>query len=206
MFVLTFHWIAPTAATQISEGSPTTYLNRGQSYTLQLQDTLEYNAKLTSTFIIMFHEPSHRKVAVNYWKFWLNQQKNPSEARAVTIDVDQSTGIENVRFPSFDRITFDWNGRAGAKVHIRFNCLSTDFSRIKGVKGIPLRAHMNTQARGPAANFAARQHYAGTVRSDQEYLEQCYCKIKLFRDKGAERKNKDDAKQIEKHMERLYGK
>ncbi|KAI9249290.1 hypothetical protein BY458DRAFT_525839, partial [Sporodiniella umbellata] len=29
------------------------------------------------------------------------------------------------------------------------------------------------------------------------------CKIKLFRDKGAERKNKDDTKQIERQLERL---
>ena len=33
----------------------------------------------------MFHEPSHRKVALNYWKFWLGQQKNPPDARAVTL-------------------------------------------------------------------------------------------------------------------------
>lgn len=91
-------------------------------------------------------------------------------ARYIYDDLDerQSAGVYNVRFPSFDRITFDWNGRAGAKITVRFNCLSTDFSRIKGVKGIPLRAHMETQVLG-----------LGLEKS----LEQCYCKIKLFRDK-----------------------
>ncbi|KAI9275550.1 hypothetical protein BDA99DRAFT_430999, partial [Phascolomyces articulosus] len=76
---------ASTAATQISEGSPTTYLNRGQSYAIHLQDTYDHDVNITSTFIIMFHEPSHRKVALNYWKFWLGQQKNPPDARAVTL-------------------------------------------------------------------------------------------------------------------------
>ncbi|KAI9499579.1 CP2 transcription factor-domain-containing protein [Zychaea mexicana] len=213
---------ASTAATQISEGSPTTYLNRGQAYAIHLQDTYEHDINITSTFIIMFHEPSHRKVALNYWKFWLGQQKNPTEARAVTLDQDQSVGIHNIRFPSFDRITFDWNGRYGAKVFVRFNCLSTDFSRIKGVKGIPLRAQMETKTTlAPPMQTPSDPHIlantlhhqasslsssssASSADNSNEYIEQCYCKIKLFRDKGAERKNKDDAKQIGKHLERVY--
>ncbi|KAG0191497.1 grainyhead-like [Apophysomyces sp. BC1034] len=116
----------------------------------------------------MFHDPSHRRVALNYWKFWIGQQKDPHNARAIDLDVSQSTGILQVRYPSFDRITFDWNGSQGAKIYVRFNCLSTDFSRIKGIKGIPLRAHMES--------------------------------------KGAERKNKDDAKQIGKQFEKIHGK
>ena len=39
-----------------------------------------------------------------------------------------------------------------------------------------------------------------------DYKESCYCKIKLFRDKGAERKNKDDKKQMTKQMEKVIGK
>ncbi|KAG1061619.1 hypothetical protein G6F42_027630 [Rhizopus arrhizus] len=39
-----------------------------------------------------------------------------------------------------------------------------------------------------------------------ELNEICFCKVKLFRDKGAERKNKDDAKQISKQLEKVYGK
>lgn len=77
--------IAPTAATQISDGSPTTYLNRGQSYSIHLQDVYDTDQLITSTFIIMFHEPSHRKVALNYWKFWLGQQKEPSTARVMSL-------------------------------------------------------------------------------------------------------------------------
>lgn len=76
---------------------------------------------------------------------------------------------------------------------MRFKCLSTDFSRIKGVKGIPLRAQMESHV---AAN-----EVAGTSAVD----EVCFCKVKLFRDKGAERKNKDDAKQISKQLEKVYG-
>lgn len=97
-------------------------------------------------------------------------------------------------FPSFDKITFDWNGKYGAKIYVRFKCLSTDFSRIKGVKGIPLRTQMETHVDADLA--------AGVPELD----EVCFCKVKLFRDKGAERKNKDDAKQISKQLEKVYGK
>ncbi|KAI7849491.1 CP2 transcription factor-domain-containing protein, partial [Circinella umbellata] len=175
---------------------PTTYLNRGQSYAIHLQDTYEHDINITSTFIIMFHEPSHRKVALNYWKFWLGQQKNPPDARAVTLDQEQSVGVHNIKFTSFDRITFDWNGRYGAKIFVRFNCLSTDFSRIKGVKGIPLRAQMETMIPMTASSTTSQQLLANnntfplsssssadSNSYNNEYAEQCYCKIKLFRDK-----------------------
>ena len=105
------------------------------------------------------------------------------------IDTSQSTGISDLTFPSFDKITFKWNGSYGAKLMVRFKCLSTDFSRVKGVKGIPLRAQMSSQ---PV--------------EDTQDPEVCFCKVKLFRDKGAERKNKDDAKQISKQLEKVYGK
>ncbi|KAJ2374671.1 hypothetical protein H4S02_008468, partial [Coemansia sp. RSA 2611] len=178
---------------------------------------------------------------------------------------------------------------------IRFNCLSTDFSRIKGVKGIPLRIHLDTHYAQPSpasgvSDFAASmsqfsspispfsppdalggtQGAMSTVRagatvattgvssnpvspasathmlgsSDTQQLrsvagpfsvsiaaaaaaaqvatthaqvmagmhgsglvadkiiERCYARIKLFRDKGAERKNKDD----QRHLEKLWEK
>jgi hypothetical protein len=110
------------------------------------------------------------------------------------LDASQSTGITNLNFPNFDKISFDWNGKYGAKIYVRFKCLSTDFSRIKGVKGIPLRTQMESYITADIATGVS------------ELDETCFCKVKLFRDKGAERKNKDDAKQISKQLEKVYGK
>jgi hypothetical protein len=61
------------------------------------------------------------------------------------------------------------------------------------VKGIPLRTQMESHV---TAN-----ELTGSPTVD----EICFCKVKLFRDKGAERKNKDDAKQISKQLEKVYG-
>ncbi|CAO3595987.1 unnamed protein product [Absidia cylindrospora] len=209
---LRFHIVlqATTAVTQKTEHSSLTYLNRGQSYGIQLADKLGHDGLIQSQFVIMFHDPAHRKIALNYWKFWIGQQKDPQHARAVDLDSHQSIGIMNVRYPSFDRIAFDWHGRHGAKLFVRFHCLSTDFSRIKGVKGIPLRACMSNQI-STANDPLLQRHYSGSLHqpndnkdhAELDYLEQSYCKVKLFRDKGAERKNKDDAKQLGKQFEKM---
>jgi hypothetical protein len=78
-----------------------------------------------------------------------------------------------VQSKTFDRISFKWNGKEGAKLMVRFNCLSTDFSRIKGVKGIPLRAHMDTALDGASLDN----------ENQEQPVERSYAKIKLFRDK-----------------------
>lgn len=83
-------------------------------------------------------------------------------------DKAASTGISNLETKIFDRVQFQWNGKKGAKIFVRFNCLSTDFSRIKGVKGIPLRIHVETKCD------------SGAICTS---LEKSFAKIKLFRDK-----------------------
>ncbi|KAL0142167.1 CP2 transcription factor-domain-containing protein, partial [Mucor lusitanicus] len=200
---------APTAVTKKHDEQPVTYLNRGQAYLLDLQSTTT-DSTLTSTISIAFHEASHRQIAENYWKYWISQQENPNEARAIDLDVNQTTGVYNIRLVSFDRISFDWQGRFGAKVYVRFNCLSTDFSRIKGVKGIPMRAIVETTGLHYVSLPNDSQAYKGTFErttannvEGYDYKESCYCKIKLFRDKGAERKNKDDKKQMAKQMDKV---
>ncbi|KAG1104085.1 hypothetical protein G6F42_017137 [Rhizopus arrhizus] len=149
---------APTAVTKKHDEQPVTYLNRGQAYLLDLASTAT-DSTLTSTISIAFHEASHRQIAENYWKYWISQQENPNEARAIDLDVNQTTGVYNIRLVSFDRISFDWQSRFGAKVYVRFNCLSTDFSRIKGVKGIPMRAIVETTG----------LHYASLPNDSQAY-------------------------------------
>lgn len=106
--------------------------------------------------------------------------------------MSQSTGVLNVKYPSFDRIDFYWQGRNGAKLSLKFHCLSTDFSRIKGVKGIPLRAYVLSQIATSMDPLLLCQYSGNVIPSQKinnssptylEYNEHCYCKIKLFRDK-----------------------
>ncbi|XP_021230967.1 grainyhead-like protein 3 homolog isoform X3 [Numida meleagris] len=63
------------------------------------------------------------------------------------------------------------------KVFIGVNCLSTDFSSQKGVKGVPLNLQIDTYDYG-----------SGT----SQLVHRAVCQIKIFCDKGAERKMRDD--------------
>ncbi|KAI7870301.1 CP2 transcription factor-domain-containing protein, partial [Spinellus fusiger] len=197
---------APTAAAQKSNEDPLTYLNRGQLYAIHLNDNHCTNRTLSSTFALMFHNSAHRKVTFNYWKFWVSQQRATKYTRVVELDTSQSVGIQNVKLLGFDRVSFDWNGQQGATIYIKFNCLSTDFSRIKGVKGIPMRAYMETTEILNERQDAPFTNNTGAAVDHSGAVESCYCKIKLFRDKGAERKVKDDTKQISRHLEKIFGK
>lgn len=97
-----------------------------------------------------------------------------------------------VQSKTFDRISFKWNGKTGAKLMVRFNCLSTDFSRIKGVKGIPLRVHMDTILDGiGGSHHSSRSGSHGHNNNNNnpssedagQSIERSFAKIKLFRDK-----------------------
>ncbi|CAO3573560.1 unnamed protein product [Mortierella alpina] len=194
---------AQTAAMQRQDETPVTYLNKGQFYAVALKDTEEYDGDITSVIRVTFHDASHRRLAARYWSFWLSQQANPKTARALDIEKASSIGMMEIQSKTFDRISFKWNGKSGAKLMVRFNCLSTDFSRIKGVKGIPLRVHMDTFLNGNGNNAAT----ATSQQDDpQPPMERSFAKIKLFRDKGAERKNKDDHKHLEKMWDKMRGK
>jgi hypothetical protein len=89
------------------------------------------------------------------------------------IDLTRSNGAQVIECRQFDRVSFKWFGKLGASVHVRFNCLSTDFSRIKGVKGIPLRLQIESEQVDNHQQNAMIRHHP----------ERTYCRIKLFRDK-----------------------
>lgn len=63
------------------------------------------------------------------------------------------------------------------QIFISVNCLSTDFSSQKGVKGLPLNLQIDT--------------YSYNNRSNKP-IHRAYCQIKVFCDKGAERKIRDE--------------
>ncbi|KAI7831858.1 CP2 transcription factor [Kickxella alabastrina] len=195
---------APTAAAQKADEPTLTYLNKGQLYGISMMDKMHSDTFYSTTLRISFHEDSHRKGAATYWNFWLNQQENPRVARAIELDKAGSIGVVSAETKQFDRVTFQWQGRRGAKIMVRFNCLSTDFSRIKGVKGIPLRIHLDTHYATPAPMGATTfsPTSANSSLASGKIIERCYARIKLFRDKGAERKNKDD----QRHLDKLWEK
>ncbi|KAL2306867.1 hypothetical protein Nmel_004810 [Mimus melanotis] len=72
---------------------------------------------------------------------------------------------------------------SSSQVFISVNCLSTDFSSQKGVKGLPLNLQIDT--------------YSYNNRSNKP-VHRAYCQIKVFCDKGAERKIRDEERKQSK--------
>lgn len=82
----------------------------------------------------------------------------------------------------------------GCTVPLRFHSLSTDFSLLKGVKGVSVRRCAKTV-------ISSSEGKEGVTNYDSEIS---YCVVKLFRDHGAERKVSSDEVHVKKKIERLH--
>ncbi|XP_060234598.1 grainyhead-like protein 2 homolog [Meriones unguiculatus] len=76
--------------------------------------------------------------------------------------------IGNIEEIAYNAVSFTWDVNEEAKIFITVNCLSTDFSSQKGVKGLPLMIQIDT--------------YSYNNRSNKP-VHRAYCQIKVFCDK-----------------------
>jgi len=99
---------------------------------------------------------------------------------------------------SLDHFSVTWSptsktSTVSCSILIRFNFLSTDFSHSKGVKGDPFRLYTETEtlsSNSPSSRLGPT-------------AEICFCKIKLFRGQGAERKLSNELSHIKKGIVKL---
>jgi hypothetical protein len=207
---------APTAMIKQSDEVPVTYLNKGQAYSISLVDTAPMQAPSPSTkyrtFIrISFEDEQQRQRPASCWQLW-KEGRGTNEAhqrggrlQAVEfVDPSQVSGGEiqgrprvELESSSFDGFVVTWtpthNASPECSLAVRFNFLSTDFSHSKGVKGIPVRLCAKTEMVMEATGSSPQ-------RPDAEL---CYCKVKLFRDHGAERKLSNDVAHVKKTIDKL---
>ena len=199
-----------------AEEIPVTYLNKGQTYVVNIVDTIPEqnmtNLVKYRTFVrISFEDESQRRRPGACWQLW-KEGRGTNEAhqrggrlQAVEfVDQTQLGGPEDPGRPrmelesaSFDGFCVSWtlapNASADCSIGVRFNFLSTDFSHSKGVKGIPVRLCAKTEMVDGAM----------VASSERPASEICFCKVKLFRDHGAERKLSNDAAHVRKTIEKL---
>ncbi|KAI9670115.1 MAG: hypothetical protein M1829_004843 [Trizodia sp. TS-e1964] len=203
---------APTAMVKHQDEVPVTYLNKGQSYTLSISDTAPPQYAMGSlqyrTFIrISFEDEQQRQRPAACWQLWkegrgINEAHQRGGRLQAVEYVEPTHPPEGSRHPvleldtaSFDGFSVLWtpgssNASSECSVAVRFNFLSTDFSHSKGVKGIPVRLCAKTELLTPQTSVDNKP-------------ELCYCKVKLFRDHGAERKLANDIAHIKKTIEKL---
>ena len=206
---------APTAMIKHVDDIPVTYLNKGQAYSLSVADTASTLPIIPDTryrtFVrISFVDEQQRQKPGVCWSLW-KEGRGTNEAhqhggklQAVEyVEVSQPDEGDDKRTrvelgtTSFDGFSVVWtpgiNGTAECNVAVRFNFLSTDFSHSKGVKGIPVRLCAKTVMLEPDGSLP-------TSDADKEI---CFCKVKLFRDHGAERKLSNDVAHVKKSIDKV---
>ncbi|KAJ5799645.1 transcriptional regulator family: Grainyhead/CP2 [Penicillium psychrosexuale] len=206
---------APTAMVKNLSEIPVTYLNKGQAYNLSVVDTsppmLTHEPLRYRTFIrISFEEREQRARPSACWQLW-KEGRGTTEAhqrggKLLAVEyVDPLQGGSDahrnrqvqVESMSVDGFCVTWTanpatGISDCNIPVRFNFLSTDFSHSKGVKGIPVRLCAKTELLSPGEE-------TGLSRDP----ELSYCKVKLFRDHGAERKLSNDVAHVRKTIDKL---
>ncbi|UXI16910.1 Serine threonine protein kinase-related domain containing protein [Sarcoptes scabiei] len=187
---------SPISTSQRREDDRVTYINKGQFYGI----TLEYitdgekplkNATVKSIVMLVFREEKTQDEEVKAWQFWHSRQHSVKQ-RILDADTKNSSGIVGpIEEVAHNAIAFYWNPLEGqAKVNIAVQCLSTDFSNQKGVKGLPLHLQVDT---------------FDDIREGSTPVHRGYCQIKVFCDKGAERKTRDEERRAAKRKMNATG-
>ena len=199
-----------------SDEIPVTYLNKGQAYAVSISDSMGLGPaagpiKYRTVIRISFEDEQQRQRPSACWQLWkegrglAESHLRGGKLQAVEYVDPNQGGDEETKRPrveleaaSFDCFSVTWTPSAGSSsadcsVAVRFNFLSTDFSHSKGVKGIPVRLCAKTEIIS-----------SGTPDSPSApTAEVCFCKVKLFRDHGAERKLSNDVAHIKKTIDKL---
>ncbi|XP_029340176.1 grainyhead-like protein 1 homolog [Mus caroli] len=137
-----------------------------------------------SVIMVVFAEDKSREDQLRHWKYWHSRQHTAKQRCIDIADYKESFNtISNIEEIAYNAISFTWDINDEAKVFISVNCLSTDFSSQKGVKGLPLNIQIDT--------------YSYNNRSNKP-VHRAYCQIKVFCDKGAERKIRDEERKQSK--------
>ncbi|KAH0518535.1 Grainyhead-like protein 1-like protein [Microtus ochrogaster] len=170
--------------------STMTYLNKGQFYPVTLKEVSISEgihhpiSKVRSVIMVVFAEDKSREDQLRHWKYWHSRQHTAKQRCIDIADYKESFNtISNIEEIAYNAISFTWDISDEAKVFISVNCLSTDFSSQKGVKGLPLNIQIDT--------------YSYNNRSNKP-VHRAYCQIKVFCDKGAERKIRDEERKQSK--------
>ncbi|KAJ5989966.1 hypothetical protein N7522_010173 [Penicillium canescens] len=194
----------PTAMIHDPKRPPVTYLNKAQIYTLSIVDSeqpaINQIVRYRTWIRVTFEDDEQASNPAASWALWKETRGHEAYQKDGNLYAIEFVGLfqenqgQTCDHIQLERISLDgfcvtWysdptTGRRGCSMGVRFHFLSTDFSHTKGVKGVPIKlcAKTETIIPGPA--------------------EISFCKVKLFREHGAERKMFNDVSQLKRAIER----
>ncbi|XP_064203212.1 upstream-binding protein 1 isoform X2 [Anguilla rostrata] len=170
-----------------------TYLNQGQSYEIRMLDNRKMgelpeltNQNVKSIVRVVFHDRRLQYMEHQQLEGW--RWNRPGD-RLLDIDIPLSAGIIDPRTnPSqLNAAEFLWDLSKRASVFVQVHCISTEFTPRKhgGEKGVPFRIQIDTFGQNESGEYTDHLHSAS-------------CQIKVFKPKGADRKQKTDREKMEK--------
>ncbi|XP_063121367.1 upstream-binding protein 1 isoform X5 [Rattus norvegicus] len=170
-----------------------TYLNQGQSYEIRMLDNRkmgdvpEISGKLVKSIIrVVFHDRRLQYTEHQQLEGW--KWNRPGD-RLLDLDIPMSVGIIDTRTnPSqLNAVEFLWDPAKRTSAFIQVHCISTEFTPRKhgGEKGVPFRIQVDTFKQNENGEYTDHLHSAS-------------CQIKVFKPKGADRKQKNDREKMEK--------
>lgn len=170
-----------------------TYLNQGQSYEIRMLDNRkigelpEITDKMVKSIIrVVFHDRRLQYTEHQQLESW--RWNRPGD-RIVDLDIPMSVGIIDPRAnpTQLNTVEFLWDPSKRTSVFIQVHCISTEFTMRKhgGEKGVPFRIQIDTFKENESGEYT-------------EHLHSASCQIKVFKPKGADRKQKTDREKMEK--------
>ncbi|KAK0425503.1 hypothetical protein QR680_009239 [Steinernema hermaphroditum] len=186
---------APISTSIRRDDDRMTYVNKGQYYNVVLSYIPDHQKPLQSKtvrscLLLAFREDKTYDKEMETWCKWHKEQQNRRQ-RIIDYDLKNSSGlIGQVSETALNAIEFYWDPSEGPmKLSVAVQCLSTDFSPQKGVKGWPMHLQIDTfddeNAKVP--------------------FHRGYCQIKVFCDKGANRKMLHENRRDEKRRQTVAG-
>ncbi|CAL1606433.1 unnamed protein product [Knipowitschia caucasica] len=170
-----------------------TYLNQGQSYEIRMLDNRkigelpEITGKMVKSIIrVVFHDRRLQYTEHQQLEGW--RWNRPGD-RILDLDIPLSVGIIDPRSnpTQLNTVEFLWDPSKRTSVFIQVHCISTEFTMRKhgGEKGVPFRIQIDTFKENESSEYT-------------EHLHSASCQIKVFKPKGADRKQKTDREKMEK--------
>ncbi|MBN3274960.1 UBIP1 protein, partial [Polyodon spathula] len=173
-----------------------TYLNQGQSYEIRMLDNRkmgelpEVNSKTVKSIVrVVFHDRRLQYVEHQQLEGW--RWNRPGD-RLLDVYIPMSVGIIDPRTNpnQLNAAEFLWDVTKRASVFVQVHCISTEFTPRKhgGEKGVPFRIQIDTFNQNENGEYTDHLHSAS-------------CQIKVFKPKGADRKQKTDREKMEKRTQ-----
>nr|XP_061802464.1 transcription factor CP2 isoform X1 [Nerophis lumbriciformis] len=170
-----------------------TYLNQGQSYEIIMLDNRkigelpEISGKMVKSIIrVVFHDRRLQYTEHQQLEGW--RWNRPGD-RILDLDIPMSVGIIDPRAnpTQLNTVEFLWEPSKRTSVFIQVHCISTEFTMRKhgGEKGVPFRIQIDTFKENESNEYT-------------EHLHSASCQVKVFKPKGADRKQKTDREKMEK--------